>query len=92
MNDVDKAGKDVVGVEDRETAVDKMVMKEEADLAKRKKKKGTRSGKVVVNTRRNKMLKGQQSISNFFWPKTARGGKHESQRDKDKESSLEDGQ
>ena len=92
MNDVDKASENVVGMENRETAVYKMFMKEEADLVKRKKKKGTKSRKVVVNTRRNKMLKGQQSISNFLWPKTARGGKLESQRDKDKESSSEDGQ
>ena len=46
MNDVDKAGKDVVGVEDRETAVDKMVMKEEADLAKRKRRKELDQGRL----------------------------------------------
>ena len=96
VKEVDIAGKQVLSVKERKNVVGNLIMKEEDNHErtnnKKKKKKGDSSGRGVVIRRRSKLLKGQQQISKFLSPKTARGGKHKSQRDRDGKSSSEDDQ
>ena len=77
VEEADTVGEKVVGVKERKNVVGNLIKKEEVDHDKNKKKKRTGRDPIprreAAGNRRSKVLKGQQSISNFLSPKTARG-------------------
>ena len=77
VKEADTVGEKAVGVKGRKNVVGNLIMKEEVDHDKNKKKKRTGRDPIprreAAGNRRSKVLKGQQSIANFLSPKTARG-------------------
>ena len=85
VKEADTVGEKAVGIKGRKNVVGNLIMKEEVDHDKNKKKKkkigrGPVPRREAAGSKRSKILKGQQSISNFLSPKTARGRSSEDEQ------------